>query len=86
MRRTIVSRPRAPRVHFAIGDIAAHEGHLASRRVDDDWRYQELTGSHGTVLYEGASYFAACRALDKWLECDAEETGAYCYAHNPRPS
>lgn len=71
------------KIHFAVGDIAAHDGHLSSVRAEDDWRYQEITGAHGTILYEGPSREQARRALDEWLECDAPKTGAYCYTHNP---
>lgn len=70
---------------FAVGDIAAHEGNVTSVS-GDDWTYQrDVTGAHGTVLYEGSSESEARAVLAAWDQCDAPARGAYCYAHNPRP-
>ncbi len=68
---------------FAVGDIAAHEGHVTSVRGDEDWTYQGVTGAHGTVLYEGSSEEEARSTLAAWLVCDAAARGTHCYAHNP---
>ena len=78
-------------IHFAVGDIAAHEGFTTKRHADDvwtpenesGWTYQEVTGAHGRVLYEGPSEEKARAELDAWLVCDAPSSGAYCYSHNP---
>ena len=72
-------------IFFAVGDVAEHSGHLARVDADYEWTYQQdVTGAHGTVLYEGRSAAEAQRALDAWLVCDATENGTYCYTHNPR--
>lgn len=81
----------AEMIHFAVGDVAAHEGYVTKRHADDawtpeqpnGWTYQEVTGAHGRVLYEGPSEEKARAELDAWLVCDAPETGRCCYAHNP---
>lgn len=80
-------------VWFAVGDRGAHEGHITSEWADnawvpgndDGWTYQQITGPHGAVLYEGPDENEARRVLVDWLKCDAMETGRYCYAHNPKP-
>lgn len=69
------------RVWFTVGDIAAHDGSVFSV-IGDDWTYQELCGSHGTVLYEGPSEAEARRILAEWLQCDSVDKGTYCYTHN----
>lgn len=77
-------------IHFAVGRTDEHSGHLAERDSDSiwcnenpsGWTYQDITGAHGDVLYEGPSKEEAQSALDKWLECDAEAKGTYCYTHN----
>jgi len=71
-------------IWFAVGNIAAHEGHVTSVS-GEDWTYQrDVTGAHGTVLYEGPSESEARSVLSEWLKCDAVEKGEYCYAHNRR--
>jgi hypothetical protein len=66
---------------FAVGDVGAHDGFVASREgpawpTEGGWTYQDVTGAHGTVLHEGTE--AECRAtLDKWLECDDD----HCFTH-----
>jgi|SRR6187549_4303916 len=74
-----------------VGDIAAHDGGIADvweeERWSNDnssgWTYQDLTGSHGTVLLETQDRTEAERALSDWLKCPAAERGDYCYTHNP---
>lgn len=68
---------------FAVGNIAAHQGHVTSVS-GDGWTYQaDVTGSHGTVLYEGPSESEARATLAAWEKCDAPLAGTCCYAHNP---
>jgi hypothetical protein len=47
------------------------------------WTYQDATGPHGCVLYDGPSEAEARRVLNEFLRCDAPEKGAYCCSHNP---
>jgi hypothetical protein len=75
---------------FAVGDRAAHEGYVTSRigppwPAEGGWTEQDVTGAHGHILYEGDGPSAeaeAWNALEEFLQCDAEEEGRYCYAHN----
>lgn len=69
------------RTWFAVGDVSAHDGHVTSVDNDRDWTYQsDVTGAHGTVLYEGATKTEACRVLNAWLVCDAPEKGTWIHA------
>ncbi len=93
-RRLGHAEPARAAVWFAVCDVAAHEGHITSEWADNvwgsghesGWTYQEVTGAHGRVLYEGPDEEEARAVLAKWLECDSPEKGTYCYAHNPRPA
>lgn len=71
--------------HFAIINHAEHSGHYHFEPDDDGWTYQQITGSHGSVLYEGDSEEEARDKLAAYLECDSMERGEYCYSHNPCP-
>ena len=71
-------------IFFAVGNRAEHSGHVTSVDADRDWTYQgDVTGAHGTVLYEGRDEAKARAVLDEWLVCDSSEKGTYCYTHNP---
>lgn len=73
---------------IAVIDNAAHSGFVTEFDPADLWpdgslTYQELCGSHGSVLCEGTE--ADCkRELDKWLDCPAARAGHYCFTHNPK--
>lgn len=72
-------------IFFAVGDVGAHDGYVTARvgpawPVPGGWTYQDITGAHGTVLYEGTTREEAQRELDAWLVCDDE----HCYTHGAR--
>lgn len=76
------------RTYFTVGDIAAHDAHVTYEDgppwpARGGWTYQDITGSHGTVIYEGPSEADAEKARAEFMKCDAQENGAYCYTHNP---
>ena len=91
MIRTNVTEATLSRIYVTVGDVGAHEGFVTGHAADDawlpehpsGWTYQEVTGAHGTVLYEGPDVEEAQRVLDAWLDCPAARDGRYCYTHNP---
>ena len=84
-------RKLAPVSFVAVGDVGEHSGYVATMRGpiwpegpgQTGWTYQDATGPHGCVLYEGPSEAEAQRELDEFLRCPAAEAGEYCYSHNP---
>lgn len=84
-------RRPVPVTFVAVGDVGEHSGYVAPMRGpiwpegpgQTGWTYQDATGPHGTVLYDGPSEAEARRVLDGFLRCSAAEAGAYCYTHNP---
>ena len=69
-------------IFFAVENRAEHSGFVTSRRRDEEWTYQDVTGAHGAVIAEGTK--SECEtALSEALRCGAAERGTYCYTHNP---
>ncbi len=59
--------------HFAVGNVATREGWTTTRLgpawpADGGWNEQDVTGSHGTILYSGPEADRAQRVLCAWLE------------------
>lgn len=85
------------RQFFVIVDRAAHDGRIYGPVGRADWerglRFQDMTAPHGMIYTGGADDcdrdggFATLRrakvVLAEYLQCNAPETGAYCYTHNP---
>lgn len=76
--------------YIVIGNIGAHDGwieeadpaNIWSGENPNGWTYQQLCGSHGTVLGEYTTHSEAQTHLSDWLRCPAAERGDYCYTHN----
>jgi hypothetical protein len=76
--------------YIVIGNIGKHNGWIEevdpatiwSGSNPNGWTYQQLCGSHGTVLGEYQTEAEAQERLNEWLQCPAAERGDYCYTHN----
>ena len=71
---------------LVVGDVAAHTARMVPFHMNDmyDYFYQDMKGSHGTVLGEFKSELEAQECLREFLKCDAAEMGTYCHSHNPQ--
>jgi hypothetical protein len=77
--------------YLVIENGPKHSGYVAEVDIDniwqanfneDGWTYQQIAGN-GNVAGEYDTEEEAQEHLDAFLECDAPETGKYCYTHNP---
>lgn len=71
----------------AIINTAAHDGHVTEYDPADltpggTLTFQELCGSHGSILCESENRQDVQTELSAWLaDCPAKNSG-YCYTHN----